>query len=102
VAHAPAQVVELERKKQADAETKIAALRESLKALRRSRNMFVRPRPTTVMRQTGCLTTNARAAAAAASRAFVVFYSQEMPLEIQKSCIFVAEYDCERQLVSNI
>ena len=34
VANAPAQVVELERKKQADAESKIAALKESVKALR--------------------------------------------------------------------
>ena len=33
VANAPAQVVELERKKQADAETKIAALRENIAAL---------------------------------------------------------------------
>lgn len=34
VANAPAHVVELERKKQADAESKIAALKESVKALR--------------------------------------------------------------------
>ncbi|MCQ2223008.1 MAG: valine--tRNA ligase [Bacteroidaceae bacterium] len=34
VANAPAQVVELERKKQADAESKIAALKESIKALK--------------------------------------------------------------------
>ena len=34
VANAPAQVVELERKKQSDAEGKIAALKESLAALR--------------------------------------------------------------------
>ena len=34
VAHAPAQVVELERKKQSDAETKIAALRENISRLK--------------------------------------------------------------------
>lgn len=34
VAHAPAQVVELEKKKKADAETKISALKESLEKLR--------------------------------------------------------------------
>ena len=35
VANAPAQVVELEKKKQADAETKIAALTESIAALKK-------------------------------------------------------------------
>ena len=34
-AHAPAQVVELERKKQADAESKIASLKESVAALKK-------------------------------------------------------------------
>jgi len=34
VANAPAQVVELERKKQSDAETKIAALKESIAKLK--------------------------------------------------------------------
>ena len=35
VANAPAQVVELERKKQSDSETKIAALKESISALKK-------------------------------------------------------------------